>query len=40
MDGKNVVIVETSNSPFALGFFQGALLKDPKKILVQLAPHA
>lgn len=36
VDGKNIVILQTFKEYFALGFFQGALLKDPKKILVQL----
>ena len=36
VDGKNVVIMQGFKSYFALGFFQGALLKDPKKLLVQL----
>src|SRR6201989_2605114 len=36
MDGKNVVIMQGFKEYFALGFFQGALLKDPKKLLVQL----
>ena len=36
VDGKNVVIVHGFKEYFALGFFQGALLKDPKKLLVQL----
>ncbi len=35
-DGKNVVILQGFKEYFALGFFQGALLKDPKKLLVQL----
>src|ERR1044072_9296700 len=35
-DGKNVVIIQGFKEYFALGFFQGALLKDPKKMLVQL----
>ena len=34
--GKNVVILQGFKEYFALGFFQGALLKDPKKVLVQL----
>jgi uncharacterized protein YdeI (YjbR/CyaY-like superfamily) len=34
--GKNVVILQAFKEYFALGFFQGALLKDPKKVLVQL----
>src|ERR1700753_3662323 len=34
--GKNVVIMQGFKEYFALGFFQGALLKDPKKVLVQL----
>jgi uncharacterized protein YdeI (YjbR/CyaY-like superfamily) len=36
LDGKNVVILQGFKEYFALGFFQGALLKDPKKRLVQL----
>jgi len=36
VDGKNVVILQGFKAYFALGFFQGALLKDPKKVLVQL----
>jgi uncharacterized protein YdeI (YjbR/CyaY-like superfamily) len=36
VDGKNVVILQGFKDYFALGFFQGALLKDPKKMLVQL----
>ena len=36
VDGKNVVILQGFKEYFALGFFQGALLKDPKKLLVQL----
>lgn len=36
VDGKNVVILQAFKDYFALGFFQGALLKDPKKLLVQL----
>lgn len=36
MDGKNIVIMGGFKEYFALGFFQGALLKDPKKVLVQL----
>jgi uncharacterized protein YdeI (YjbR/CyaY-like superfamily) len=35
MDGKNVVIIQGFKEYCALGFFQGALLKDPKKLLVQ-----
>ena len=34
--GKNIVIMQGFKEYFALGFFQGALLKDPKKLLVQL----
>ncbi|HEY4056904.1 MAG TPA: YdeI/OmpD-associated family protein [Kofleriaceae bacterium] len=33
---ENVVIIQTFKEYIALGFFQGALLKDPKKVLVQL----
>src|SRR6187455_761963 len=36
VDGKNVVIMQGFKEYFALGFFQGALLKDRKKVLVQL----
>src|SRR3569833_4370897 len=36
IDGKNIVILQGFKEYFALGFFQGALLKDPKKVLVQL----
>jgi uncharacterized protein YdeI (YjbR/CyaY-like superfamily) len=36
VDGKNVVIVQGFKEYCALGFFQGALLKDPKELLVQL----
>jgi uncharacterized protein YdeI (YjbR/CyaY-like superfamily) len=36
VDGKNIVIMQGFKEYFALGFFQGALLKDPKKELVQL----
>src|ERR1700743_332258 len=36
MDGKNVVIIQGFKEYCALGFFQGALLKDPEKLLVQL----
>src|SRR3981081_751449 len=36
VDGKNVVIMQGFEEYFALGFFQGALLTDPKKVLVQL----
>lgn len=36
VDGKNVVIMQGFKDYFALGFFQGALLKDPKRLLVQL----
>jgi uncharacterized protein YdeI (YjbR/CyaY-like superfamily) len=34
-DGNNVVIIQGLKGYCALGFFQGALLKDPKKLLVQ-----
>jgi uncharacterized protein YdeI (YjbR/CyaY-like superfamily) len=36
VDGENVVIIQGFKEYCALGFFQGALLKDPKKLLVQL----
>ncbi len=36
LDGTNVVIIQDFKEYCALGFFQGALLKDPKKLLVQL----
>jgi uncharacterized protein YdeI (YjbR/CyaY-like superfamily) len=35
VDGKNIVIMHGFKEYFGLGFFQGALLKDPKKVLVQ-----
>jgi uncharacterized protein YdeI (YjbR/CyaY-like superfamily) len=34
--GKNIVIIQCFKAYFGLGFFQGALLKDSKKVLVQL----
>ena len=36
VDGKNIVIMQGFKDYFGLGFFQGALLKDPGKLLVQL----
>src|SRR5882724_10244165 len=36
VDGKNIVIMQGFKEYFGLGFFQGALLKDSKKLLVQL----
>src|SRR5205807_8341471 len=36
VEGKNIVIMQGFKDYFALGFFQGALLKDSKKVLVQL----
>ena len=36
VDGKNVVILQGFKEYFGLGFFKGALLRDPKKVLVQL----
>jgi len=36
LGGKNIVIMQGFKDYFALGFFQGALLKDSKKVLVQL----
>jgi uncharacterized protein YdeI (YjbR/CyaY-like superfamily) len=36
IDGKNVVIIQGFKECCALGFFQGALLEDPKQLLVQL----
>ena len=36
VDDKNIVIMQGFKDYFALGFFQGALLKDPGKVLVQL----
>jgi uncharacterized protein YdeI (YjbR/CyaY-like superfamily) len=36
IDGKNIVIMQGFKEYFGLGFFQGALLKDLKKLLVQL----
>lgn len=36
LDGKNVVLIQGFKETCALLFFQGALLKDPKKLLVRL----
>jgi uncharacterized protein YdeI (YjbR/CyaY-like superfamily) len=36
VDGKNIVIMQGFKDYFALGFFQGALLTDPRNVLVQL----
>src|SRR6476661_7339470 len=36
VDGKNIVIIQGFKEYIALGFFQGALMKDPKRVLVQL----
>src|SRR5579862_3177837 len=36
VNGKNIVILQGFKEYFALGFFQGALLPDPKKVLVRL----
>jgi uncharacterized protein YdeI (YjbR/CyaY-like superfamily) len=36
LNGTNVVIIQGFKEYCALGFFQGALLSDPKKLLVQL----
>ena len=36
IDGRNVVIIQGFKEYCALGFFQGALLKDPKNLLAQL----
>ena len=36
VDGKNIVMIQGFKESFGLGFFQGALLKDRKKLLVQL----
>src|SRR6476660_4517761 len=36
LEGRNIVIMQGFKEYFGLGFFQGALLKDPKKVLVQL----
>lgn len=36
VDGKNIVIIQCFKEYFGLGFFQGALLEDSKKLLVQL----
>jgi uncharacterized protein YdeI (YjbR/CyaY-like superfamily) len=35
-DGKNIVILQGFKEYFGLGFFHGALLKDPEEVLVQL----
>ena len=36
VNDKNVVIVQSFKNYCALGFFQGALLKDPKKLLMTI----
>src|SRR5215467_2705843 len=36
LNGKNIIILMGFKEYFALGFFQGALLKDPKHLLVRL----
>ena len=36
LDGKNVLLIQGFKESCALMFFQGALLEDPKKLLVQL----
>jgi uncharacterized protein YdeI (YjbR/CyaY-like superfamily) len=36
LDGKNILILQGFKEYFALMFFQGVLLKDSKKVLVQL----
>ena len=36
LDGRNVVIIQGFRDYCALGFFQGALLKDAERLLVQL----
>ncbi len=36
LDGTNVILIQGFKEYCALNFFQGALLKDPKKLLVQL----
>ena len=36
VDGKNIVIIQGFKEYFGLGFFKGALLKDSKRVLVQL----
>jgi len=34
--GRNIVVIQGFKEYFGLGFFQGALVKDPQKVLVQL----
>ena len=36
LEGQNIVIIQGFKDYCALGFFQGALLADPKKLLVRL----
>lgn len=36
LDGENIVIIQGFKEYIALGFFQGALLRDDEKLLVQL----
>lgn len=38
-DGKNIVLIHTFKDYCALLFFNGALLPDPKKMLVQQTPN-
>jgi hypothetical protein len=40
VDGKNIVIVQGFKEYFGLGFFQGALLTDPKKVRGAARPGA
>ena len=36
LEGKNIVIIQGFKAYVALGFFRGALMKDPKRVLEQL----
>ena len=39
LEGKNIVLIQRFNKYIALLFFKGALLKDPKKILLRVGEH-
>jgi len=39
LDGKNIVLIQRFNSYIALMFFNGALLKDPEKLLSRIGEH-
>lgn len=39
-DGNNIVIIQPFKASLALMFFKGTLLKDPKKVLVDVGPNS